>query len=233
MVIAAFAFPDNVRTSPPRTTLRSYQLLSNKGSALDWENAGVYTNSMPESYLKYKSIWRTIQSMSEDLAKESKSLQKRSNAASISAFIKATVEEVKGLTKDNNEKKLMDALPQTAYDATITSLERARRRSRLQMIRIVQEVDAVSNGPSVAIGPDRVGRFLSPVLFQQLLPTVEPVVTGEDFEKWKYKHKELQKRVNNLEESTKELKETTEGHSKSIDVLKLKMNFISHNEVDD
>ena len=79
--------------------------------------------------------------MSEDLAKESKSLQKRSNAASISAFIKATVEEVKGLTKDNNEKKLMDALPQTAYDATITSLERARRRSRLQMIRIVQEVE--------------------------------------------------------------------------------------------
>ncbi|GAB1206297.1 hypothetical protein APSETT445_004982 [Aspergillus pseudonomiae] len=175
--------------------------------------------------------------------------EKRSNAASISAFIKATVEEVKGLTKDNNEKKLMDTLPQTAYDATITSLERARRCSRLQMIRIVQE-------------------------------TVEPVVTEEDFEKWKYEHKELQKRVNSLEESTKELKETTEahsksintaqhsttkedfdnqnsehqklqgkiesleertkelketteGHSKSIDVLKLKMNFISHNEVDD
>lgn len=68
MAKAAFAFPDCVRHTPQRThailtkysTLRSYQLLSNKGSPLDYENAGVYTNSLLESYLEYKDLWKMI-----------------------------------------------------------------------------------------------------------------------------------------------------------------------------
>ncbi|KAB8221107.1 hypothetical protein BDV33DRAFT_190698 [Aspergillus novoparasiticus] len=68
MARAAFAFPDRVRHTPQRThavitkysALRSYQLLSNKGSPLDYENAGVYTNSLLESYLDYKDIWKAI-----------------------------------------------------------------------------------------------------------------------------------------------------------------------------
>lgn len=68
MAKAAFAFPDRVRHTPQRThavitkysALRSYQLLSNKGSPLDYENAGVYTNSLLESYLDYKDIWKAI-----------------------------------------------------------------------------------------------------------------------------------------------------------------------------
>ncbi|BAE55566.1 unnamed protein product [Aspergillus oryzae RIB40] len=68
MAKAAFAFPDQVRKIPQRThavitkysALRSYQLLSNKGSPLDYENAGVYTNSLLESYLDYKDIWKAI-----------------------------------------------------------------------------------------------------------------------------------------------------------------------------
>lgn len=43
------------------TALRSYQTLTNKGSPLDYENAGVYTNSLLESYLEYKGIWKNIQ----------------------------------------------------------------------------------------------------------------------------------------------------------------------------
>lgn len=43
------------------TALRSYQSLTNRGSPLDYENAGVYTNTLLESYLDYKEIWKNVQ----------------------------------------------------------------------------------------------------------------------------------------------------------------------------
>lgn len=42
------------------TSLRSYQELTNKGSPLDYENAGVYTSSLLDSYMEYKLIWANI-----------------------------------------------------------------------------------------------------------------------------------------------------------------------------
>ena len=35
--------------------------MTNGGSPLDYENAGVYTNTLLESYLDYKEIWKNIQ----------------------------------------------------------------------------------------------------------------------------------------------------------------------------
>lgn len=43
------------------SALRSYQELSNRGTPLDYENAGVYTNALLDAYLEYKSIWKDLQ----------------------------------------------------------------------------------------------------------------------------------------------------------------------------
>ena len=43
------------------TALRTYQELSNKGTPLDYENAGVYTSALLDAYMDYKAIWKLIQ----------------------------------------------------------------------------------------------------------------------------------------------------------------------------
>ncbi|KAK6200853.1 hypothetical protein LQW54_009436 [Pestalotiopsis sp. IQ-011] len=61
---AAIEFPDKVAKFPQRThailtkyaTLRSYQVAKNKGSPLDYENAGVYTSALLDAYTDYKYL---------------------------------------------------------------------------------------------------------------------------------------------------------------------------------
>ncbi|KAG2421935.1 hypothetical protein HFD88_005911 [Aspergillus terreus] len=188
MAKAAFLFPEKVRRIPQRThaivtkysALRSYQLLSNRGSALDYENAGVYTNSFLESYLEYKLVGKDIQSMSDDVSNGSKSLRERPNATEIADDIEAMIQEFVDIIKDARGKEDAKALPKTVYKPTLGNLERARRHCRLQMIRIVQEVDAVSDDPKIATDPNRVGQFLSPVLFRQLLPEIAALSPEKD-----------------------------------------------------
>jgi hypothetical protein len=56
------------------------------------------------------------------------------------------------------------------YSPSIVGLSRARRDCRLEMIKIVHEVDDVTADPSIALQPDRDGIYLSPAIFKQLLP---------------------------------------------------------------
>jgi hypothetical protein len=42
------------------SALRSYQELANKGTPLDYENTGVYTNSLLDAYMDYKQIFTEI-----------------------------------------------------------------------------------------------------------------------------------------------------------------------------
>lgn len=58
--------------------------------------------------------------------------------------------------------------------------KKARRDCRLQMIRIVKEVDAVSEDPTIAVDFNRVGVYLAPALFRQLLPGSELRPTEEE-----------------------------------------------------
>ncbi|KAF3008205.1 hypothetical protein E8E14_008744 [Neopestalotiopsis sp. 37M] len=65
---AAIEFPDKVAKFPQRThailtkytTLRSYQVAKNKGSPLDYENAGVYTSALLDAYTDYKYLYTSI-----------------------------------------------------------------------------------------------------------------------------------------------------------------------------
>ncbi|GES63933.1 hypothetical protein ATETN484_0010001200 [Aspergillus terreus] len=56
-------------------------------------------------------------------------------------------------------------IPDSVYDANLLGLERARLHCRLQI------VDAVADDPRVAVDPYKVGQFLNPLIFKQLLPS--------------------------------------------------------------
>lgn len=70
-------------------------------------------------------------------------------------------------------------IPEKPYDGTLVGLEKARRDCRSQMIRIVKEVNAVADDSKVAVDFNRVGQYLSPLLFCQLLPVWQPTLSIE------------------------------------------------------
>ncbi|OQE13686.1 hypothetical protein PENFLA_c044G03126 [Penicillium flavigenum] len=190
MAKAAFSFADRVRTCPQRThailtkysALRSYQVLTNKGSPLDYENSGVYTNALLESYMEYKAIAKDIQKMAQGVSDGVKTLVELPAAEEATKEIKSLKEDYVALTNagragDPKAVKVTTEdfahIPAEAYKPNLFSLEKARLHCRLQMVRIVKEVDAVAEDPHVAVDPYRVGQFLNPLIFRQLLPGIE------------------------------------------------------------
>lgn len=65
---AAAAFPDMVAVTPQRTyailtkytSLASFHALKTDFSPLEYENAGIYTGSLLDSYMDYKAMWKQI-----------------------------------------------------------------------------------------------------------------------------------------------------------------------------
>ncbi|ETI27792.1 hypothetical protein G647_00241 [Cladophialophora carrionii CBS 160.54] len=60
--------------------------------------------------------------------------------------------------------------PLKVYPASIIGLINARHDCRLEMVKVVNEVDLVTSDPAIALDPDRKQTFLSPALFKQLIP---------------------------------------------------------------
>lgn len=77
------------------------------------------------------------------------------------------------------------------YPASQVGFERARRDCRWEMIKIVKEVDEVAKDPQVAIDPNRIGVYLSPTIFRELLPASKPLPpytqtwVDNELESWK------------------------------------------------
>ena len=68
---------------------------------------------------------------------------------------------------------LEEPLPPTkvdAYAADAFGLDDAARDCRFEMIKIVREVNEVTDNPRVATDPSRNWRYLSPHVFRLLLP---------------------------------------------------------------
>ncbi|KAK7454069.1 hypothetical protein VKT23_011582 [Stygiomarasmius scandens] len=59
------------------------------------------------------------------------------------------------------------------YKANIFGLEKARRDCRLEIVKILREIDTVAEDPEVASDPNRTWQCLSPSVFRMLLPTVK------------------------------------------------------------
>ncbi|WPB03372.1 uncharacterized protein RHO25_008011 [Cercospora beticola] len=91
---AAFNFPSRVAQTPQRTyaivtkytALRSFQEKTVRGTPLDYENAGVYTSTLLEAYLEYKSILKDLQMMSWDLEHKLIELEKGTETAAQATY---------------------------------------------------------------------------------------------------------------------------------------------------
>ena len=127
--------------------------------------------------------------MSTEIDEGTKKLIKRETGVTTAHDIKEMKKRFEESLKKDDTTSNFNHLPDEPYEPTLSSLEVARLDCRFQMIRIVKEVhrlfvvlvwnfidtnvlqvDAVAEEPKVAIDSDRVGQFLSPILFKQLLP---------------------------------------------------------------
>jgi hypothetical protein len=71
----AMAFADKVAVCPQRpsavlakySSLRSFYEKNVHGSPLDYENVGVYTAALLDSYMDYKMAWKELQNMSKEV----------------------------------------------------------------------------------------------------------------------------------------------------------------------
>lgn len=85
----AVEFPDRVALCPQRTyailtkytALRSYHEKTVKGSPMDYEIAGIYTNSLLDSYMEYKNIWADISSLIKQISENKLYVKKKSEIA--------------------------------------------------------------------------------------------------------------------------------------------------------
>lgn len=187
---AAFNFPAKVANVPQRTyaiitkytALRSYQEQASLGTPMDYEIAGVYTSSLLEAYLEYKSIWKEIQLMTWDVEHDLKILQARPHSSGMEQYAKclkdchdaaATAKPTDTTTNAKPDTSLKPN-PVQPYGADLFGLDTARTDCRFEMIKIVREVDAVTLDPKVAIDSSRINRFLNPSIFRLLVPKALP-----------------------------------------------------------
>lgn len=221
------------------TSLRSFYEQSLKGSPLDYENAGVYSSALLDAYMEYKSIWKELQGTISEvegnrmiLAKASETTDLKELKDEIAASYKTssdayeaskkettvTVYNPGGYATTETRKQLEPPIKPNnmiPYNNSLYGLEQAKRDCRFEMIKIVREVDAVSDDPKVAVATDRNYQYLSPVIFRQLLPSSERV----DIVKLKAENQQL-KAENKALEANKTAKadlEKSQQHVKELE----------------
>lgn len=197
---AAAAFPDLVAITPQRTyailtkytALESFHLQNRGFSPLDYENAGVYTGSLLDNYMDYKSLWKQISFASYELEGNRATIEMAQPSQDVYdlAKVKGPMPSVKknaqklleGSTKGALElaKKEEEATASSnqakdeeifqVFPASFAGLIQARKVCRMEMAKIVNEVDAVAEEPTIASDATRDSYFLNPLIFKQLVP---------------------------------------------------------------
>ncbi|KAH0174052.1 hypothetical protein KCU67_g971, partial [Aureobasidium melanogenum] len=196
----AMDFPDQVAACPQRTyailtkytSLRSFHEATNRGSPLDYENAGIYTNSLLDAYMDYKYIWSLIQerigALDKGLSKVQRAEEEDGLATYRASFAQSYKERLELFQKaektiQENPSKYRDVVVEPpmppnalqAYTADLYGLDHAKRDCRFEMIKIVREVKAVSLDPQVATDPSRIWQYVAPSIFRRLVPLDKPI----------------------------------------------------------
>ncbi|KAF4943986.1 hypothetical protein FSARC_14799 [Fusarium sarcochroum] len=196
----AMDFPDKVAACPQRTyailtkytSLRSFHEATLRGSPLDYENAGIYTNSLLDSYMDYKYIWSQIQEriaavdkglMTVKKAEEQDGLSsyRESFAQSYQKRLEAFQEAQKSVLANPGQYRdivLEPPMPSNAlqpYTGDLYGLDHAKRDCRFEMIKIVREVKAVSLDPQIAVDATRIWQYVAPSIFRRLVPSDKPI----------------------------------------------------------
>ncbi|OBS23324.1 hypothetical protein FPOA_03873 [Fusarium poae] len=166
----AARFPDLVASTPQRTyailtkyeSLRSFMALKPpKLTPMYYENASIYTNALLDAYMDYKNIYRNIGNQLFDIQAGTKKI----------APWGAKDED---LTFTTNTE-IGDNQNELPFEATVKGLDLARRSCRFQMIKIVNEVDAVEKDPGIATKETRPEAYQSTIVFRERMPVVTNV----------------------------------------------------------
>ncbi|KAJ1324608.1 nucleoporin GLE1 [Microdochium nivale] len=201
---AAARFPDLVAHCPQRTygiltkyeTLRSFVTLKPAAfSALQYENAQMYTNVLMDAFMTYKSIYKKLGDESSSIknktlefepvdpakAQEDKTAAILAAAAANESHCRTKLEiEIRtgaaNGSKVEEAKLYLAALTAAAditkFEASMKGLGDARTYIRRQMLCIVNEVDKIEADPKIATDQDHEEPFQSPLLFEDRLPAV-------------------------------------------------------------
>ncbi|CAI6331688.1 unnamed protein product [Periconia digitata] len=174
----AAKFPDLVANVPQRThaILTKYTALrgylqwraSNPLQPLDYEVASLYTSELLDVYMGYKSIWKEIHEMLQDLDGDDDYLHALMKAPELKNPIRMPQ------TWDAANNKWVDGPVLDRYEPTFEGLDLALRNCRKSMVRIVAENDAISNNPAFAVDVNRPIAYLRPQIFRLLLPVHAP-----------------------------------------------------------
>ncbi|EMD85057.1 hypothetical protein COCC4DRAFT_31650 [Bipolaris maydis ATCC 48331] len=186
------------------TSLKTFHESMGFFSPLDYENAGIYTGALLDAYMDYKSIWKHIQIINWEFESGTTKLVKSEPTKELLDYAKKCAQEgasapksaSRGQSRSHTSGKHLEGsedsrdlqpkkntfkpniLDCEPYDASFVGLSKARRDCRLEMTKIVNEVDAVTADPSIALQPDRLGIYLAPSIFRQLLPIKEAIKEG-------------------------------------------------------
>ncbi|KAI1291440.1 hypothetical protein F5Y03DRAFT_403279 [Xylaria venustula] len=192
---AAASFPQNVADCPQRiyailtkyTALRSFQTLTPRITPLLYDNAALYTNDLLDAYMDYKSIWKQIHVDNANLAEGLIELSKAENHRPLlkdkpqeedrMSLIEDVISYMEGSTSANksHDERIHDFRDHDfqAYEPTFSGLQKARKDCRFEMLKIVNEVDAVTNDPMIALQQERDCGYVNPQIFRKLLPIVK------------------------------------------------------------
>ncbi|KAH9874036.1 hypothetical protein IAQ61_004664 [Plenodomus lingam] len=181
LMSAAARFPDLVADCPQRTyailtkydSLRSFVARKPASyTALQYENAQLYTSTLLDSFVSYKSLYKRlgeqiygVQTKLLEITPWTDEEQKNVEEYSTAVTRMGTKDPVSGLYPHRDVDKY--------FEASITGLSSARTAIRRQMARIVNEVDLMEKNPKLATDEDHVEPYQSPVAFEARLPTVD------------------------------------------------------------
>ena len=188
---AAAAFPDLVAITPQRTyailtrytALDSFHRQKTDFKPLDYENAGIYTGALLDAYMDYKSMWKQISQATYELEGNRATIQMGEPSEEMARLAEVTVPVDDDASASATGQQLVPAesaqnqligrskselIP--VFTPSFAGLIQARKVCRLEMSKIVREVNLVSKAPTLATDSSRDTAFLHPLVFKQLLP---------------------------------------------------------------
>ncbi|KNG51198.1 hypothetical protein DDE82_005910 [Stemphylium lycopersici] len=181
LMAAAARFPDLVADCPQRTyailtkydSLRSFVAKKPASyTALQYENAQIYTSTLLDSFVSYKSLYKRLGEQIFGVQGKLLEITPWSDDEQKKVLPYSTA-----VTRMGDKNKETGLYPfqesESKFEASIKGLSDARTAVRRQMARIVNEVDLMERDPKLATDEDHVEPYQTPVAFEARLPKID------------------------------------------------------------
>jgi len=181
LMAAAARFPDLVADCPQRTyaILTKYDALRSfvarkpaSYSPLQYENAQIYTNTLLDSFISYKALYKRLGEQIFGVQNKTLEVIQWNDSEQTDVATTSTAVTPMG-TKDKYTGLYPYVEMDKKFEASVKGLSDARTAIRRQMARIVNEVDAIERDPKLATDEDHSEPYQSPIAFEARIPTVE------------------------------------------------------------